>query len=279
MVGVLARYQVSQEARTRQPLRNRPHHRRPRGPESPPAGSIAGPAGIGLTDVFDDEVAGRPIVELLADLFTDADAQPSATGARLVSLGYVVHDALARKVVGQRLAAVPGPGCCCAFVRLLARHPRRPRATPFGALAEVQPQRLVKSMPQLLVLLAQGLYLVQELPYPLLQRGHILRQEAFRSGRCCVHAPQCRSPTPARQLCGRPVGSSRLRLLVALEAADAFQINTIEDHLQLPRRQFEGIGSGSREVKTPLLQALVPEAQAIAVPVEHLEAVGLAVKE
>ena len=51
--------------------------------------------------VLDDEEAGRAVVELLADLLADADARPAATGTRLVRLGQVVLDPLARQLLWQ----------------------------------------------------------------------------------------------------------------------------------------------------------------------------------
>src|SRR6516164_11649603 len=81
------------------------------------------------------------------------------------------------------------------------------------------------------------------------------------------------------QLGGRGDGSGRLGSLVALEAADVLDIDAVEDHLQLAGRQFQGAGVGRGEVGAAALQALVPDAHAVAVPVEDLEAVGLAVEE
>jgi hypothetical protein len=67
--------------------------------------------------------------------------------------------------------------------------------------------------------------------------------------------------------------------LVALEAAHALDIDAVEDHLQLAGRQLQTAGLGRGEVEAALLQPLVPEAQAVAVPVQDLEAVGPAVEE
>jgi hypothetical protein len=52
---------------------------------------------------------------------------------------------------------------------------------------------------------------------------------------------------------GRGAGSRRLGSLVALEAADVLDINAIEDHLELARRQFEGGGVGRGEVEAAAL--------------------------
>jgi hypothetical protein len=67
--------------------------------------------------------------------------------------------------------------------------------------------------------------------------------------------------------------------LVAFEATDALNINTVEDHLELTRGKLQGSGIRCREVKATTLQALVPDTHTIAVPIENLEAVGLTVEE
>src|SRR5262249_13572922 len=73
-----------------------------------------------------DEVAGRAVVELLADLLADAGPRPAATGAGLVRLGQVVLDPLARQVVRQRLPTVAGPGTRLASPPAGARDPPHP---------------------------------------------------------------------------------------------------------------------------------------------------------
>lgn len=146
--------------------------------------------------MLDDEVAGRAVVELLADLLADADAWPAATGARLVRFGQVVLDPLARQVLWQRLAAVARRCGGLVSLRLVAWHPRSPGAAALRALAEVQPQRLVEAVPQLLVvlaqpavLLAQGAHLGEELSHQAMQRSHVGRQRGVRVGEKGLHAP------------------------------------------------------------------------------------------
>src|SRR5262249_22405469 len=56
-------------------------------------------------------------------------------------------------------------------------------------------------------------------------------------------------------------------------------INTVEDHLQLAGCQFQADGVGRREVEAALLKALVPQAQAVAVPVQHLEPIRPTIEE
>jgi hypothetical protein len=56
-------------------------------------------------------------------------------------------------------------------------------------------------------------------------------------------------------------------------------IHTVEDHLELTRGQLQGSGIRCGEVEATTLQALVPYAHTVAVPIENLEAVGLAVEE
>src|SRR5262245_34983900 len=171
MVSVLAREQVCQQARPRQSLRDRPDHRWPGGREPLLARPVACPAGVRLADVLKHEVTGGAVVELLADLLADADARPAATGAGPVRLGQVIHDALARQVIWQRLAPVPVPFRLVAFDPLVPRHPRLPGLAALRAAAEVQPQRLVEAVPQLLVVLAQPRVL-------LAQAAHLLQELA-----------------------------------------------------------------------------------------------------
>src|SRR3954471_3922323 len=67
----------------------------------------------------------------------------------------------------------------------------------------------------------------------------------------------------------------------ALEAADAGQVDAVEDHLELAGREFEGGGPGGGlgEVVAAGLEPLAPQAQAVAAPVQDLEPVGGAVAE
>ena len=69
------------------------------------------------------------------------------------------------------------------------------------------------------------------------------------------------------------------RPLVALVAADALDIDAVEDHLQLAGRQLQGAGVGRRVVVAASLQPLVPDAHAVPVPVKHLNSVGFAIEE
>src|SRR5262249_19796131 len=151
---------------------------------------------VSLLGVLDDEEAGRAVVELLADLLADADARPAATGTRFVRFGQVVLDALARQVLRERLATRAGPGRRVTVALPLPRHSCPPRSAPLRALAEVQPQRLVEAVPQLLVVLAQlsvplaqAAHLGEELPHQALQRGHVGRQGGVRVGEQGLHAP------------------------------------------------------------------------------------------
>src|SRR5262245_66345737 len=137
MIGVFAREQVGQEARAGQSLRDRANHRRAGSCEPSLARPVAGPTGVGLADVLDDEVAGRAVVELLTDLLADADPRPAATGAGLARLSQVVHDPLARQVVRQRLATVAGTRLRLASVPLVPRHQGPPGPAALRALAEV----------------------------------------------------------------------------------------------------------------------------------------------
>ena len=78
---------------------------------------------------------------------------------------------------------------------------------------------------------------------------------------------------PERRRVGtsRRAGSGRLQSLVALEATEVLDIDAVEDHLQLAGRQFEGARIGRREVEATTLQALVPDAHAVAVPVADFD--------
>jgi hypothetical protein len=76
---------------------------------------------------------------------------------------------------------------------------------------------------------------------------------------------------------GWRLAHSRRLALVAFETADALDIDAVEDHLELAGSQFERGGVGVGEVIAAALQAFVPQTQAVAIPVEDLEAVGLAV--
>jgi hypothetical protein len=159
--------------------------------------------------VLDDEEAGRAIVELLADLLADADARLAATGTKLVRFGQVVHDALARQVLWQQLPPVTWPCRGLVFIRLVAWHARSPGAAPLRALAEVQSQRLVEAVPQLLVVLAQlrvplaqAAHLGEELSHQALQRGHVGRQRGVWVGEQGLHAPSVGHAAAAGQLRG-----------------------------------------------------------------------------
>jgi hypothetical protein len=68
---------------------------------------------------------------------------------------------------------------------------------------------------------------------------------------------------------------------IALETLDTRQVDAVEDHLEGAGAQFDaaGAGGGVGEVVAALLQALAPQAQAVAAPVEDLEPVGGAVAE
>ena len=67
----------------------------------------------------------------------------------------------------------------------------------------------------------------------------------------------------------------------AFEAADAAQVDAVEDHLELSGAEFHAGAVRRRcgEVVASLLQTLAPQAQAVTAPVEHLEAVGRAIAE
>jgi hypothetical protein len=105
--------------------------------------------------VLHNEVAARVVVELLADLLAGADARPAAAGAGPVRLGQVVLDPLARQVRRQRLPTVARAGPGLIPLLTVARHAGSPGPAALRALAEVQPERRVEAVTQLLVLLPQ----------------------------------------------------------------------------------------------------------------------------
>ena len=84
-------------------------------------------------------------------------------------------------------------------------------------------------------------------------------------------------PTPAQL----PSSGRSARRGKTLEAADAGQVDAVEDHLELTGRQSDAVGAGRGlgEVVTAGLQALAEQAQAVAAPVQHLEPVGRAIAE
>src|SRR5262249_26378407 len=99
--------------------------------------------------------------------------------------------------------------------------------------------------------------------------------------KCGIHprqVPAARTTNARPGSGGGEAGSRRLGVLVALEAADVLDINAVADHLELAGRQLQGGGVGRGEVEAAALQALVPDAWAVAVPGEDLEPVGLAIE-
>src|SRR5262249_40197363 len=67
----------------------------------------------------------------------------------------------------------------------------------------------------------------------------------------------------------------------AFEAAQAGQVDAVEDHLELANAQLDaaGIAGGRGEVVATGLQALTPQAQAVPAPVQDLDAVGTAISK
>jgi len=105
VVGELARDDLGEQPRARQPLLDR-LGRLGRHRDVP----LAVPAGDLDPHVLDDEERGRPVVELLAPPLADLGAQQAAVGAGSLLRGDLVHPPLAGQVGRQRLAAVPlGP--------------------------------------------------------------------------------------------------------------------------------------------------------------------------
>jgi len=78
-------------------------------------------------------------------------------------------------------------------------------------------------------------------------------------------------PTPPRS----KGSSSAPGGLETLETADAAEVNAVEDHLELAGAQLDAAGVGGRlgEVIASRLQALAPQAQPVAAPVQHLESI------
>src|SRR3954468_21798874 len=67
----------------------------------------------------------------------------------------------------------------------------------------------------------------------------------------------------------------------AFEASEAGQVDAVEDHEELSRGHLDAVGVevGLGEVVAAILQTLTPEAEAVAAPIENLDAVGTAVEE
>src|SRR5262249_23513725 len=65
------------------------------------------------------------------------------------------------------------------------------------------------------------------------------------------------------------------------EAADAAEVDAVEDHLELAGGQFDagGAGRGVGEVITPRFQTLTEQAQAVAAPEQDFEPIGQTIAE